>query len=87
MGLYEINDEGFIYRSMVSGFVHKIDVPSYKDFGHRLMIGDKLCAGDPYSEEDCLELEKELCKAGFKTRVAQHGETKEWSVAIIGEEK
>lgn len=66
--------------------LYKIDMPSYKDFGHRLMVGDKLYAGDPYSKEDCLELEKELRKAGFKTRVAQHGETKEWSVAIIGEE-
>lgn len=67
--------------------LYKIDIPSYSDFGHRLMVGDKLCAGDPYSKEDCLELEKELRKAGFKTRAAQHGETKEWSVAIIGEEE
>ncbi len=37
-----------------------------------------------YSKEECLELEKQFRAAGFETRVAQHGETKEWSVAIIG---
>lgn len=49
-----------------------------------ITVGDKFCATNPYSKEECLELEKQFQAAGFKTRVAQHGETKEWSVAIIG---
>ena len=50
----------------------------------RIAVGDSFCGADPYSKEECLELEKQFRAAGFETRVAQHGETKEWSVAIIG---
>ena len=54
------------------------------NYGLRIVVGDKFCAADPYNEELCLELEKYFQAVGFKTRVAQHGETKQWSVAIIG---
>lgn len=51
----------------------------------RITVGDKFfVADDPYNKELCLEFEKQFQAAGFKTRVAQHGETKQWSVAIIG---
>ena len=53
---------------------------------YQIMIGDKLEASNPYSRKQCEILEEQLNNAGFITRVAKHGETKKWSVAIIGKE-
>lgn len=67
-----------------NGFFYNIGDESH-NYGVRIVVGDKFfVANDPYNKESCLELEKHFQAAGFKTRVAQHGETKEWSVAIIG---
>lgn len=47
-------------------------------------IGDKIYGINSLSRKDCLEVEKILQNYGFKTRMAQNAESKEWSVAIIG---
>ena len=71
-----------------SGVYHHTELPTaaydQRAIGHQVMIGDKLVASNPYSRKQCEILEKELNDAGFVTRIANHGETKVWSVAIIG---
>ena len=54
----------------------------YRIMVHRIMVGDKLAAGDGKSKKDCDKLNQRLINLGFETRVAKSVD-RLWTIAIL----